>query len=377
MSLIFNLSGRIQNEAPDVPVNIPDPKVELEKLKSLSFDEFIDKMINGAVDLVIHIAIAALVFYAGKFIIGKLTRFVSLVLLRRKVDNSLTTFILSFIKILLYFILIVTVIGILGIETSSFIAIFASAGVAIGMALSGTLQNFAGGVLILLLKPYRVGNYIEAQGYAGTVTEIQIFHTIINTPDNKSIIIPNGPLSTSSINNWSREQYRRVTWEIGISYGDNVSNARETILDLFKDDKRIVKQYVEKDRLKGKIVVHDPEKNYDLEKGKAALENFRPKRVPFFKRIFGFKRNANALRWKKLRSSRIPNFVEKINLEPTVYVNELGSSSVNLTVRAWVRTEDYWNVFFFYNEKFYEILPLKANVNFPFPQMDVHLKKEN
>lgn len=377
MSLIFNLSGRIQNEAPDVPVNIPDPKVELEKLKSLSFDEFIDKMINGAVDLVIHIAIAALVFYVGKFIIGKLTRFVSLVLLRRKVDNSLTTFILSFIKILLYFILIVTVIGILGIETSSFIAIFASAGVAIGMALSGTLQNFAGGVLILLLKPYRVGNYIEAQGYAGTVTEIQIFHTIINTPDNKSIIIPNGPLSTSSINNWSREQYRRVTWEIGISYGDNVSNARETILDLFKDDKRIVKQYVEKDRLKGKIVVHDPEKNYDLEKGKAALENFRPKRVPFFKRIFGFKRNANALRWKKLRSSRIPNFVEKINLEPTVYVNELGSSSVNLTVRAWVRTEDYWNVFFFYNEKFYEILPLKANVNFPFPQMDVHLKKEN
>lgn len=377
MSLIFNLSGRIQNEAPDVPVNIPDPKVELEKLKSLSFDEFIDKMINGAVDLVIHIAIAALVFYVGKFIIGKLTRFVSLVLLRRKVDNSLTTFILSFIKILLYFILIVTVIGILGIETSSFIAIFASAGVAIGMALSGTLQNFAGGVLILLLKPYRVGNYIEAQGYAGTVTEIQIFHTIINTPDNKSIIIPNGPLSTSSINNWSREQYRRVTWEIGISYGDNVSNARETILDLFKDDKRIVKQYVEKDRLKGKIVVHDPEKNYDLEKGKAALENFRPKRVPFFKRIFGFNRNTNALRWKKLRSSRIPNFVEKINLEPTVYVNELGSSSVNLTVRAWVRTEDYWNVFFFYNEKFYEILPLKANVNFPFPQMDVHLKKES
>lgn len=377
MSLIFNLSGRIQNEAPDVPVNIPDPKVELEKLKSLSFDEFIDKMINGAVDLVIHIAIAALVFYVGKFIIGKLTRFVSLVLLRRKVDNSLTTFILSFIKILLYFILIVTVIGILGIETSSFIAIFASAGVAIGMALSGTLQNFAGGVLILLLKPYRVGNYIEAQGYAGTVTEIQIFHTIINTPDNKSIIIPNGPLSTSSINNWSREQYRRVTWEIGISYGDNVSNARETILDLFKDDKRIVKQYVEKDRLKGKIVVHDPEKNYDLEKGKAALENFRPKRVSFFKRVFGFKRNANALRWKKLRSSRIPNFVEKINLEPTVYVNELGSSSVNLTVRAWVRTEDYWNVFFFYNEKFYEILPLKANVNFPFPQMDVHLKKES
>ena len=146
---------------------------------------------------------------------------------------------MSLVNIVLYFILIVTVIGILGIETTSFLAIFASAGVAVGMALSGTLQNFAGGVLILLLKPYKIGDYIEVQGYAGTVREIQIFHTIITTYDNKSISIPNGGLSTGSVNNWSREAYRRVTWTVSISYGDNVDDARKAILDMFAADERI------------------------------------------------------------------------------------------------------------------------------------------
>lgn len=376
MNLIFKLLNMIQSPTPEIPINIPDPKEELAQLKSLSIDELLNKFIQGTVELVINVVVAIIVFYIGKLIISRISRLVSLILLRRKIDNSLSTFVLSFVRIVLYFILIVTVIGILGIETSSFLALFASAGVAIGMALSGTLQNFAGGVLILLLKPYKVGNYIEAQGYAGTVTEIQIFHTIINTPDNKSIIIPNGALSTSSINNWSREQYRRVTWVIGISYGDSVQKARETILELFKEDPRIVRQYVEKDKLQGKMVVHDPEKNYDLEKGKEALASFHPQKVPFFKRIFGFKRNANALRWKKLRSSKLPNYVEKINLAPAVYVDELADSSVNLSIRAWVKTEDYWSVFYYYNEKFYDMLPIKADVNFPFPQMDVHLSKE-
>lgn len=376
MNLIFKLLNMIQSPTPEIPINIPDPKEELAQLKSLSIDELLNKFIQGTVELVINVVVAIIVFYIGKLIISRISRLVSLILLRRKIDNSLSTFVLSFVRIVLYFILIVTVIGILGIETSSFLALFASAGVAIGMALSGTLQNFAGGVLILLLKPYKVGNYIEAQGYSGTVTEIQIFHTIINTPDNKSIIIPNGALSTSSINNWSREQYRRVTWTIGISYGDSVQKAREVILELFKEDPRIVRQYVEKDRLKGKMVIHDPEKNYDLDKGKEALSSFHPQKVPFFKRIFGFKRNANALRWKKLRSSKLPNYVEKINLAPAVYVDELADSSVNLSIRAWVKTEDYWSVFYYYNEKFYDMLPIKADVNFPFPQMDVHLSKD-
>ncbi|MDE6176910.1 MAG: mechanosensitive ion channel family protein, partial [Paramuribaculum sp.] len=162
-------------------------------------------------------------------------------MVRRNVDKSLSTFVLSLVQIVLYFILIVTVIGILGINTSSFIALFASAGVAIGMALSGTLQNFAGGVLILLLKPYRIGDFIEAQGFSGTVTEIQIFSTIICTADNKSIIIPNGGLSTGTINNWSREDYRRVEWTVSLSYGDDVATAKKAILDILESFDEIVK----------------------------------------------------------------------------------------------------------------------------------------
>ncbi|MCF0213707.1 MAG: mechanosensitive ion channel, partial [Muribaculaceae bacterium] len=183
-------------------------------------DEFLNSLVKNIVTFTFHLLIAIVVFYLGKFIIKRIYRLVDVILTKRNVEHSLSTFILSLVKIVLYFVLIIVVIGILGIETSSFLALFASAGVAIGMALSGTLQNFAGGVLILLLKPYKVGDYIEAQGYAGTVTEIQIFNTIICTPDNKSIIIPNGGLSTGSINNWSRMDYRRVEWTISISYGD-------------------------------------------------------------------------------------------------------------------------------------------------------------
>ena len=217
-------------------------------IATLSINELIDKAISGMVDFAIDLAIAALVFIIGKFIIRRIHNVVAAILIRRKVDRSLTTFILSLVKIVLYFILTIIVIGILGLETSSFLALFASAGVAIGMALSGTLQNFAGGVLILLLKPYKVGDYIEAQGFEGKVTDIQIFHTIINTYDNKSIIIPNGGLSTGSINNWSREDYRRIDWKIGISYGNNVDTARKVILGMFANDDRIVKGNIEDDR---------------------------------------------------------------------------------------------------------------------------------
>ena len=218
-----------------IPDSIPSVKQEVAMLKSMPLDDLLDKFISSVTTFAINLAIAIVVFYAGKFVIKKLYNLLSVILHRRNVDRSLTTFVLSMVKMLLFFILIVTVIGILGIETSSFIALFASAGVAIGMALSGTLQNFAGGVLILLLKPYKVGDYIEAQGFAGTVKEIQIFHTIITTYDNKAIIIPNGGLSTGSVNNWSREDYRRVDWSVGISYGDNVEDARKRILELLEE----------------------------------------------------------------------------------------------------------------------------------------------
>lgn len=222
-----------------ISANVPALK-EIAELRSMSFTQLVDTLVHDLVRFAISLATAIVVFYVGKWIINKLYGFVSRLMLKRSIDPSLTTFVLSFIKIVLYFILLVTVIGILGIETSSFLALFASAGVAIGMAMSGTLQNFAGGVLILLLKPFKVGDYIEAQGYAGAVKKIEIFNTIITTPDNKTIIIPNGGLSTGSINNSTTQTHRRIEWTIGISYGDSVESARQAILTLLSADQRIL-----------------------------------------------------------------------------------------------------------------------------------------
>ena len=203
-------------------ISVPDPKEELAALKNMSFDQIISTIASDLAHFAISLTAAILVFYAGRFLIGRIYAVVNRMLTRHNTEPSLVTFILSAVRIVLYFILIITVIGILGIETSSFLALFASAGVAVGMALSGTLQNFAGGVLILALKPYKIGDYIEAQGFAGTVKKIEIFNTIITTPDNKTIIIPNGALSTSPINNSNIQPYRRVEWNVGISYGDSV-----------------------------------------------------------------------------------------------------------------------------------------------------------
>lgn len=222
--------------------SVPSVHEELQILNAMPFDELMDTAIRGLIKFGKNLAIAIFVFYVGKIIIKWLYKVMKRILDRREADLSLTTFILSLIRIVLYFILIVIVIGIMGIETTSFLALFGAAGVAIGMALSGTLQNFAGGVLILLLKPYRVGDYIEANNYAGFVKEIQIFHTIITTYDNKSIILPNGGLSTGTVNNWSREEFRRVDWAVGISYGDSVETAREAILAILNADPRIEKE---------------------------------------------------------------------------------------------------------------------------------------
>ena len=331
---MFNLKAATTAEAADsIKTAGGVIKDDLAKFTPDTIGDFVDRIASGTVQLIINVAIALAVFYAGRFIIRKIHAIVAGILLRRKVEASLTTFVLSLIRIVLYFLLIVTVIGILGLETSSFIALFASAGVAIGMALSGTLQNFAGGVLILLLKPYRIGDYIEAQGYAGTVKEIQIFSTLITTADNKVIIIPNGPLSTSSINNWSRQSYRRVSWDVGISYGHNVDDARRAILAMFESDDRIVK---------GMIEDH-------------GILNIS-KELP------------------SVLKEKVKDHLVKTDGAPAVLVSSLGDSSVVLSVRAWTLTGNYWSVYFDYNERFDKELPA-AGISFPFPQMDVHISK--
>lgn len=351
------------------------PEAEIQQFKALSIEQLLSKLAAGAVQFAINFCIALVVFVIGKFIIDRIYNFLSLILFRRNVDRSLASFILSFVRIVLYFVLLVTCIGILGIETSSFLALFASAGVAVGMALSGTLQNFAGGVLILFLKPYKVGDYIEAQGYAGTVKEIQIFHTLINTYDNKAIIIPNGPLSTSSINNWSREKFRRVSWDIAISYSDSVDDARRTIEGLLEQDPRVVKGFLEDHVEPDTDATDDNEENASGEEENSAAD--KPKKRNWLVRLFSSsnrKREAAIEKWKHRREEKIRKLIPKTQARFSVVVNELADSAVIIKVRAWVKTKNYWAVFYEYNEKFFNELP-KNNIHFPFPQMDVHLDR--
>lgn len=204
-----------------------------------------NEFFNGTiVPIVTSIALAIIALIAGKIIIRKIVKIVAKNMEKRGTDATLRPFFVTMLNFGLQTILYVTVIGILGIETTSFAAILASAGLAIGMALSGTLQNFAGGVMILLFKPFKAGDVIEAQGYTGTVKEIQLFVTVLTTPDNKTIIIPNGPLSNGSLVNFSTQATRRVDWTFGIGYGDDVDKAREVINTLINTDNRILKDPV-------------------------------------------------------------------------------------------------------------------------------------
>lgn len=302
MNFLFNI---IMQAAPEVADTLHKSafKEFMQTIKGMTGEQMIDMAIRGTLDAIVRIAIACVIFYVGRWIIRRITSFMSKVFVRRDVEASLASFLLSLVNISTTFILIIIVISFLGIDTTSFIAIFASAGLAVGMALSGTLQNFAGGVLVLLLKPYRVGDFIEAQGQTGTVKAITLFSTVLATPDNKNIILPNGGMSTGIINNYSKENVRRVDWTFGIAYGDDYDKAKATIASLLEADDR---------------VMEDP---------------------AYF-----------------------------------IALSALADSSVNITVRAWVASENYWGVFFDMNEKVYKTFP-KVGLNIPFPQMDVHLDK--
>lgn len=362
----------------DIPiVDLPDKadkgKTAWDALKGLSFDDAITSIANGIVQFSFKLLIAAFVFYLGKFLIRKLYEVVRRIMTSNEVDASLMTFVLSLVKIVLYFILIVTIVGILGIETSSFLALFASAGVAIGMALSGTLQNFAGGVLILLLKPYKVGDYIEAQGYAGNVKEIQIFHTVINTPDNKTIIIPNGGLSTGSINNYSFESYRRVDWKIGLTYGCDYIKAKEVFKQILLSDDRVVVDTLKMDMEKRRQKM--------MEEAPAEEEDCPPddpdcleKKDTWWYRLWHRNRQKKEELKKTLKKkTSLPSTVNlNISRPPFVAISELADSSVNFVIRAWTHNENYWDLYFEMTERFYKELP-ENGFEFPFPQMDVHI----
>jgi small conductance mechanosensitive channel len=185
--------------------------------------------------------LAIVVLLIGLWLIKVLVKFIRKAMEAGGTDASLQKFLLSLISILLKALLLISVASMIGIATTSFVAILGAAGLAIGMALSGNLSNFAGGVLILFLKPFKVGDFINAQGHAGVVHEIQVFHTILKTPDNKTIIIPNGALSNGSIINFSTESQRRVDLTFGVSYQDDIKKAREVLQQAVNSDPKVLK----------------------------------------------------------------------------------------------------------------------------------------
>lgn len=248
------------------------------------------------------LTLALITLLIGWWLISRLTSSIESMLAARKVDRALSSFISSLVSIVLRILLLISVASMIGVETTSFIAMIGAAGLAIGLALQGSLANFAGGVLIMLFRPFRAGDWIEGQGVSGSVDSIQIFHTTLKTADNKVVIVPNGALSNGHITNYSREPRRRADINIGIDYSSDIKRAREVLLDIAKDPR----------------VQLDP--------------------------------------------------------APVVFVTGLGESAVNISLRVWVATGDFWPVTFEFTELAKERLT-EAGIGIPFPQRVVHLAK--
>jgi len=247
--------------------------------------------------------LALAVLIIGLIVIKAMTKGLVKLMKKSNLDASLVPFLKNIFNIILKALLVISVLGMVGIQMTSFIAILGAAGLAIGLALQGTLQNFAGGVMILIFKPFKVGDYIEAQGHAGSVKEIQIFNTILTTPDNSVVIIPNSPLSTNSMKNYSVQDTRRIDFSFGIGYGDDIDKAKALLLKLAKGNE---------------LVMKDP--------------------------------------------------------EAMVAVEALADSSVNLKLRVWVKSPDYWDLNFGMLETVKKEFD-KSGISIPYPQQDVHLVK--
>ncbi|MFA6727913.1 MAG: mechanosensitive ion channel domain-containing protein [Prevotella sp.] len=260
----------------------------------------IDKLLEQGASLGLTLIKAFLIFIIGHYLIKLINKIIKRILARRDIEMSVKTFVGSLVNVVLTILLIISVVGALGVQTASFAALLASAGVAVGMALSGNLSNFAGGLIILLFKPFKVGDYIEGQGTGGTVKEIQIFHTILVTIDNRTVYIPNGALSSGAVVNFSRQDTRRIEWTFSIDYGENYDKVKQVIESILARETRIL-----------------------------------PDPVPF------------------------------------IALNTLADSSVNVIVRVWVKSENYWNVYYDINQAVYTTFN-EQGIDFPFPQLTIH-----
>lgn len=257
------------------------------------------------IELGTNILLAVITLVVGFWIVKILSNYIKKGFEKSKLDDSLSKFLGKFIGGALKVLVIITALMMLGLEMTSFIALLGAAGLAIGLAFSGTLSNFAGGIILLILKPFKLEDVIEAQGEMGVVREISIFLTEIKTFDNKIITIPNGSLANGNITNYTKEDIRRCDITVGIAYGDDYDKAKTTLERFVKEDDRILK---------------DPEQYIAL--------------------------------------------------------GALSDSSIDIIFRVWVKSSDLWPVNHSLNEKIYKELP-KEGLNFPFPQMDVHLQKED
>lgn len=279
----------------------------IEDVSTMSTEELLYSLLDGVLSFGFKLLAALAIYFVGAWIIRRIKRMLAALFVKRNADPAIASFVQSFATVALTIILVIVVIGTLGIETTSLAALLAAGGMAIGMALSGTVQNFAGGVMLLVFKPFKAGDFIETQGVSGTVDEVNITATKIHTPDNKIIILPNGALSNSIINNYSKMQYRRLEWIVGLDYGCDSAKVKSVLRDILTAD------------------------------------------------------------------DRVQHVAQGAPADPLIELSALGNSSVQFVMRAWVRSEDYWDVNFAVNEAIYNELPLHG-VNFPYQQMDIHIK---
>ena len=284
---------------------------------------FVDKVTQFGIKVVA----ALLIYIVGIWLISLLKKGLAKGFVRRKVEPTLASFITSFVSITLTVLLIIVTVSTLGVNTTSLAAILAAGGMAIGMALSGTVQNFAGGLMLLAFKPFKAGDFIEAEGQSGTVIEVNITVTKILSPDNRVIILPNGALANGTINNISGRPLRRVEWLVSVSYGVDAAACKQAILNIMNSDQRVLPADTDMDKLY---------KDLNISKFQLSTVGYRMAAIP----------------------------------APFVALKSLNENDITFVARCWVKGSDYWGVFFDLQERFYTELPPQG-FTFAYPHMDV------
>ncbi|MBQ4395817.1 MAG: mechanosensitive ion channel [Paludibacteraceae bacterium] len=288
---------------------------------------FVDKMNHFG----LSVLGALLIFIIGIFLIRWIKHILMRMFDRHKTEKTIASFVTSFATISLSVLLIVISISTLGVDTTSLAALLAAGGLAVGMALSGTVQNFAGGIMLLAFKPFKAGDFIEAQGITGTVVEVNITATKILTVDNRVVILPNGALSNGTINNYNGRPLRRVEWSVSVSYGVDAAACKEAILAILNSDERVLQADTDMKKLYKELKVT----SYQL-----STVNYRMDAIP----------------------------------APFVALKSLNENDITFVVRAWVKATEYWDVFFALQERFYTELPPQG-FTFAYPHMDVTMLK--